>query len=152
MKKILVVLLFITSFTYAQNNKNYICVSSGIFFNSPISDWKNTLGASVEYGRYLKSGISVGINFGYWSFVKGYEYNGIKITLPLLSKDYYSFSISSGGSYFYHFKDILLEYDFNANIIISKDKKTSLALNYCRQSGLGYDKAESLNFGINKDF
>jgi hypothetical protein len=49
-------------------------------------------------------------------------------------------------------KDILLEYDFNSNIYISKDKSISLLLNYCRQSGLGYDKAESFNFGINKDF
>jgi len=152
MKILLISLLFITSFTYAQDNKNYICVSSGIFFNSPISDWRNTLGASVEYGRYLKSGISVGVNFGYWSFLKNYEYNGIKVTLPLLSNNYYSLSISSGGSYFYHFKDILLEYDFNANIIISKNKTTSLALNYCHQSGLGYNSAESFNFGINKDF
>jgi hypothetical protein len=27
-----------------------------------------------------------------------------------------------------------------------------LALNYCHQSGLGYNSAESFNFGINKDF
>ena len=152
MKILFILILLTTSFAYAQENKNYICVSSGIFFNSPISDWRNTLGASIEYGRYLKSGISVGVNFGYWSFIKNYEYNGFKITLPIQSNDYYSLSISSGGSYFYHFKDILLEYDFNANIIISRDKKTSLGLNYCHQSGLGYNSAESFNFGINKDF
>jgi hypothetical protein len=144
--------LFISSITYSQDSKNYTCVSSGIFFNSPISDWKNTLGASIEYGRYLKSGISIGVNFGYWSLLKNYEYNGLKLTIPILSTNFYSLSISSGGSYFYHFKDIMLEYDFNANIIISKDKKTSLALSYCRQSGLGYNSAESFNFGINKDF
>ena len=34
----------------------------------------------------------------------------------------------------------------------SESKSISLSLNYCRQSGLGYDKAESFNFGINKDF
>jgi hypothetical protein len=152
MKKLLVLMLLISSYTYAQKNKNYVCVSSGIFFNSPINDWKNTFGASMEYGRYFKSGISVGVNFGYWSFLKNYEYNGLKVTFPLLSNDYYSLGISGGGSYFYHFKDILLEYDLNANIIISKDKKTSLALNYCRQSGLGYKSAESFNFGINTDF
>ena len=37
-------------------------------------------------------------------------------------------------------------------LLIFKDKSLSLSLNYCRQSGLGYDKAESFNFGINKDF
>ena len=110
------------------------------------------MGANIEYGRYLKSGISVGINFGYWSFIEGTEFNGIKITFPIHNNDYYSFSFSGGVNYFYKPKDILLEYDFNSNIYISKDKSVSLVLNYCRQSGLGYDKAESFNFGINKDF
>jgi hypothetical protein len=149
-KLIVVILLLISSVAYSQ--KNYICVGTGVFFNSPISDWKNTLGANVEYGRYLKSNIAVGVNFGYWSFIKGYEYNGLKITFPIHSNDYYSFSFSGGINYFYSFHDILLEYDLNGNIYISKDKTVSLALNYCRQSGLGYDKAESFNFGINKDF
>jgi hypothetical protein len=152
MKNILIILLVIITTTSYSQKKNYLCVSTGVFFNSPISDWRNTLGASVEYGRYLKSGISIGINFGYWSFLKDNEYNGVKISFPLLSNEYYSLSISGGGSYFYHFKDALFEYDFNANIYLSKDKNTSLALNYCRQSGLGYSNAESFNFGINKDF
>jgi hypothetical protein len=151
MKKLIVIIfLFIGSIAYGQ--KNYICVGTGIFFNSPISDWKNTMGANIEYGKYLKSGIAVGINFGYWSFVKGTEFNGLKITFPIHSNDYYCFSFSGGINYFYKPKDLLLEYDFNSNIYISKDKSVSLVLNYCRQSGLGYDKAESFNFGINKDF
>jgi hypothetical protein len=149
-KLILVILLLISSIAYSQ--KNYICAGTGIFFNSPISDWRNTMGANIEYGRYLKSGISVGVNFGYWSFIEGTEFNGLKITFPIYSNDYYSFSFSGGVNYFYNPKDILLEYDFNSNIYISKDKSVSLVLNYCRQSGLGYDKAESFNFGINKDF
>jgi hypothetical protein len=149
-KLILVILLLISSVAYSQ--KNYICVGTGIFFNSPISDWRNTMGANVEYGRYLKSGISVGVNFGYWSFIEGTEFNGLKVTFPIHNNDYYSFSFSGGINYFYSFKDILLEYDFNSNIYVSKDKSVSLVLNYCRQSGLGYDKAESFNFGINKDF
>ena len=152
MKDLLIILFFLISTIAYSQNKNYVCVSTGVFFNSPISDWRNTLGASVEYGRYLKSGISIGLNFGYWSLLSGYEYNGLKISFPLLSNDYYSLSISGGGSYFYHFKDALFEYDFNANIYLSKDKNTSLAINYCRQSGLGYSSAESFNFGINKDF
>jgi hypothetical protein len=151
MKKIiLVLLLLISSVTYSQ--KNYIYAGTGVFFNSPISDWRNTMGASVEYGRYLKSGIAIGINFGYWSFVKGTEYNGIKITYPIYSNEYYSFSFSGGINYFYSYKDILTEYDFNSSLYISKDKSLSLVLNYCSQSGLGYSKAESFNFGINKDF
>jgi hypothetical protein len=110
------------------------------------------MGANIEYGRYLKSGIAIGINFGYWSFVKGTEYNGIKITYPIYSNDYYSFSFSGGINYFYSYKDILTEYDFNSSLYISRDKSLSLVLNYCSQSGLGYSKAESFNFGINKDF
>ena len=149
-KLILAVLLLISSVAYSQ--KNYICAGTGIFFNSPISDWRNTMGANIEYGRYLKSGISVGVNFGYWSFIEGTEFNGLKITFPIHNNDYYSFSFSGGINYFYSIKDILLEYDFNSNIYINKDKSVSLVLNYCRQSGLGYDKAESFNFGINKDF
>jgi len=139
-KLIFLLLLVISSVCYGQ--KNYVCVGTGLFFNSPISDWKNTLGANVEYGRYLKSGISVGVNFGYWSLMKGYEFNGAKITFPIYNNDYYCFSFSGGINYF----------DFNGNIYINKDKSLSLALNYCRQSGLGYDRAESFNFGINKDF
>jgi hypothetical protein len=151
MKKLMLsVMLLISSIAYSQ--KNYICVGTGVFFNSPISDWKNTLGANVEYGRYLKSKIAIGINFGYWSILPKYEYNGLKVTFPIYDNDYYAFSFSGGANYFYSFKDILLEYDFNANIYINKSKDLSLALNYCRQSGLGYDKAESFNFGINKDF
>ena len=151
MKKIiLVLLLLMSSVTYSQ--KNYIYAGTGVFFNSPISDWKNTMGASVEYGRYLKSGIAIGINFGYWSFMEGTEYNGIKITYPIYSNEYYSFSFSGGINYFYSYKDILTEYDFNSSLYISKNKSLSLVLNYCSQSGLGYSKAESFNFGINKDF
>ena len=143
-------LLVIASVTYGQ--KNYVYAGTGLFFNSPIKDWKNTFGANVEYGRYLKSGIAVGVNFGYWSLLKGYEYNGVKITFPIYSNDYYSLSFSGGLNYFYGFKDILAEYDFNGNIYVFKNKSISLGLNYCRQSGLGYDRAESFNFGINKDF
>jgi hypothetical protein len=151
MKKLMLSMMLLLS-TVAYSQKNYICLGTGVFFNSPISDWKNTLGANVEYGRYLKSGISVGVNFGYWSLLPKYEYNGLKVTFPIYDNDYYAFSFSGGANYFYSFKDILLEYDFNANIYINKSKDLSLALNYCRQSGLGYDKAESFNFGINKDF
>jgi hypothetical protein len=149
-KLIIVILLLIGSVSYGQ--KNYLSVGTGVFFNSPISDWKNTLGANVEYGKYFKSGLSVGVNFGYWSLLPKYEYNGVKITFPIYSNDYYSLSFSGGANYFYSFKDILMEYDFNINIYMSKDKSVSLILNYCRQSGLGYDRAESFNFGINKDF
>ena len=77
MRKILLILmLLISSVAYSQ--KNYICAGTGVFFNSPISDWRNTMGANIEYGRYLKSGIAVGVSFGYWSFLKGTEFNGLK--------------------------------------------------------------------------
>ena len=149
MKKVFIVLFTLLSFTtFAQ--KNYVCVGTGAFFNSPMQDWKQLLGANIEYGRYFKSGISVGLNFGYWSLLKDYEYNGAKITYPLLQKEKYSFSISGGVNYFYKYKDLLFEYDFNTNIFICKNY--SLSLCYCYQSGLGYAKAQSFNVGINKDF
>ena len=149
MKKLILLLLILLPFT-AFSQKNYICAGTGAFFNSPIKDWQQLLGANIEYGRYFKSGISVGVNFGYWSLLKGYEYNGAKITYPLLQKEKYSFSMSGGVNYFYKYKDLLFEYDFNTNIFLRNNY--SLYLSYCYQSGLGYDKAESFNIGINKDF
>ena len=145
--------IIISTPTIAQDsiqNRNYICVGTGAFFNSPMKDWKQLLGASVEYGRYFKSGIAVGVNFGYWSLLKGYSYNGIKITYPLLANEYYAFSMSGGVNYFYTFKELLFEYDFNTSIFLKNDY--SLSLSYCFQSGLGYDRAQSFNVGINKDF
>ena len=150
---LLVLALLFTLNTSAQDttqNRNYICIGTGAFFNSPMKDWQQLLGASIEYGRYFESGIALGINFGYWSLAKGYEYNGVKITYPLLSTDYYSFSLSGGVNYFYTYKDLLFEYDFNTNIFLKNDY--SLSLSYCFQSGLGYDRAQSFNIGINKDF
>jgi hypothetical protein len=80
MKKLLLILSILLCFKVEAQNKNYISVGTGAFFNSPIKDWKQLLGASVEYGRYFESGISVGINGGYWSLLKDYQYNGVKIT------------------------------------------------------------------------
>jgi hypothetical protein len=149
MKKLLLILLIILNFK-CFSQKNYIYAGTGAFFNSPISDWKQLLGANVEYGRYLKSGISLGVNFGYWSLLKDYQYNGAKITYPILQKESYSLSMSGGVNYFYKFKDILFEYDLNTNILLKNNYY--LCLSYCCQSGLGYDKAQSFNIGINKDF
>ena len=134
----------------AQENKNYLCVGTGAFFNSPLKDWKQLLGANVEYGRYFKSGISLGVNFGYWSLLKNYQYNGVKITYPLFEREFYSFTLSGGANYFYKYQDLLFEYDLNTNIFLKKDY--SLSLSYCYQSGLGYDRAQSFNIGISKDF
>jgi outer membrane autotransporter protein len=149
MRKLLLILLILLNFK-CFSQKNYIYAGTGAFFNSPINDWKQLLGANVEYGRYLKSGISLGVNFGYWSLLKDYQYNGVKITYPILEKESYSFSISGGVSYFYKFKDVLFEYDLNTNILLKNNYY--LCLSYCCQSGLGYDKAQSFNIGINKDF
>jgi hypothetical protein len=134
----------------AQDNKNYLFVGTGAFFNTPLEDWKQLLGANIEYGRYLKSGISLGVNFGYWSLLKNYQYNGVKITYPLFERDAYSFTLSGGANYFYKFKDVLFEYDLNTNIFLKNDY--ALGLSYCFQSGLGYDRAQSFNIGISKDF
>jgi hypothetical protein len=154
MKNLLIVFAFLFAFNLSAQdstqNHNYICVGTGAFFNSPMKDWQQLLGASVEYGRYFKSGIALGINFGYWSLAKGNAYNGAKITYPLLSKEHYSFSLSGGVNYFYTYKDLLFEYDFNTSIFLKNNYSLSLA--YCFQSGLGYSSAQSFNIGINKDF
>ena len=150
MKKLLLILSILLCFKVEAQNKNYISVGTGAFFNSPIQDWKQLLGASVEYGRYFESGISVGINGGYWSLLKDYQYSGVKITYPLFEKEYYSFTLSGGTNYFYKYKDLLFEYDLNTNIFLKNDY--SLCLSYCFQSGLGYDRAQSFNIGISKDF
>jgi len=150
MKKLLLILLTLLCFNVDAQNKNYFCVGTGSFFNSPVKDWKQLLGANVEYGRYLKSGISLGVNFGYWSLLKNYQYNGVKITYPLFEREAYSFTLSGGTNYFYKYKDLLFEYDLNTNIFLKNDY--SLCLSYCYQSGLGYDKAQSFNISISKDF
>ena len=147
-KLILILLLLLPLSTFAQ--KNYICVGTGAFFNSPMKDWQQLLGANIEYGRYFNSGLSVGVNFGYWSLLKDYQYNGVKITYPLLQKDKYSFTMSGGINYFHKYKELLFEYDLNTSIVLKNNY--SLGLSYCYQSGLGYSKAESFNIGINKDF
>jgi hypothetical protein len=154
MKHFLIVFVFLFTLKLSAQdttqNRNYICVGTGAFFNSPMKDWQQLLGASVEYGRYFKSGIALGVNFGYWSLAKGNAYNGVKITYPLLSKEHYSFSLSGGVNYFYTYKDLLFEYDFNTSIFLNNNYSLSLA--YCFQSGLGYSSAQSFNIGINKDF
>lgn len=152
MKKIFLICLLLISFKpLAQEvNKNYLCVGTGAFFNSPMKDWKQLLGANIEYGRYLESGISLGVNFGYWSLLKNYQFNGLKITYPLFQKEGYSFSVSGGVNYFYYQKDLLFEWDINTSIPIKNNY--SLSLVYCFQSGLGYNRALSFNIGVNKDF
>lgn len=150
MRILLIILLTLLCFNTNAQNKNYICIGTGAYFNLPIQDWKQLLGANIEYGRYLKSGISLGVNFGYWSLLKDYQYNGVKITYPLFEKEYYSFTLSGGTNYFYKYKDLLFEYDLNTNIFLKNDY--SLCLSYCYQSGLGYDKAQSFNISISKDF
>lgn len=154
MKNFLIAFAFLFAFTISAQdttqNHNYISVGTGANFNSPIKDCQQLLGASVEYGRYFKSGISLGVNFGYWSLAKGNAYNGVKITYPLLSREGYSFSLSGGVNYFYTYKDLLFEYDLNTNIFLKNDY--SLNLSYSYQSGLGYDRVQSFNIGIDKNF
>jgi hypothetical protein len=115
-----------------------------------MKDWKQFLGGNIEYGKYFNSGISLGFNFGYWSLLKNYQYNGIKITYPLWERSHYSFTLSGGANYFHKYKDLLFEYDLNSNIFLKNDY--SLCISYCFQSGLGYERAQSFNIGISKDF
>jgi hypothetical protein len=149
MKKIIFIFcLLIAGNSFSQ--KNYVNIGTGAFFNSPMKDYKQLLGVSAEYGRYLKSGISIGVDFGYWSLSKDYEYNGLRVTCPIIEKELYSITASGGINYFYAYKDLLFEYTINTNILLKKDYY--LCVGYCYQSGLGYSKAESFNLGINKDF
>jgi len=146
---ILIACLLIGIKSYAQ--KNYVSISASAFFATSVKDPINLLSSTIEYGRYLKSGISLGISYGYFSLDADQKYSLARITFPILEKnDVYNLSLSGGVGWFYKFKDILLEYDINNSFKISD--KNSLVLSYCVNSAFGDGNMKSFVFAFNRDF
>lgn len=147
MKNLVLLILFFTSIAFSQ--KNYLSVSTGAFFNSPLADAKNMLGATIEYGRVLKNGMSVGYAFGYYSLTKDKSFSEIKLNIPIYDFGKYNVSVSGGAGYFHTYNDILLEYDLNFNAELKKDYALGFVLS--KSSGLG-NQYTSLNIGLTKNF
>lgn len=134
---------------FAFSQKNYISIGTGAFFNSPLEDTKNMLGATVEYGRVLNNGISLGYVFGYYSLTKDKSFSELKLNIPIYDFGKYNFSVSAGAGYFHSYNDILLEYDINFNTDLKRNYTIGLTLS--ETSGLGSEYT-SLNVGLTKNF
>jgi len=147
---ILISCLLIGINSYAQ--KSYVSISASAFFATSVKDPINLLSSTIEYGRYLKSGISLGISYGYFSLDADQKYSLARITCPILEKNdgVYNLSLSGGVGWFYKFKDILFEYDINNSFKISD--KNSLVLSYCVNSAFGDGNMKSFVFAFNRDF
>jgi hypothetical protein len=113
MKKILIFTLLVLLCFNSKAQKNYVSVSASAFFATSINDPINLLSSTIEVGRYLKSGISLGLSYGYFSLDADQKYSMARVTLPILDKGLYNFSVSGGVGWFYKYKDLLLEYDIN---------------------------------------
>jgi len=122
----------------------YVMASPNVAFNTPLNDTKNLLGGTIEVGKYFGK-TAVGINSGWWTYDSKDFYQEVMATFPLID----NFSVSAAIGYFYHYKDITMEYDFNYTIPLKKDY--SFVLSYSAQSAFGGTFA-SYSLGINKDF
>jgi hypothetical protein len=126
------------------NGQGYVMVAPNFAFDTPLRDTKNLIGSTIEIGKYFGE-TAIGINSGWWSLDSKDFYQEIMATFPLIDK----FSVSVAVGYFYHYKDITMEYDFNYTLPIKN--KYSFVLSYGVQSAFG-NKVSSYSFGINKDF
>jgi hypothetical protein len=140
MRLIVIILLF---FTLQAKGQYYIMAAPNVAFNTPLSDTKNLLGATVEVGKYFGK-TAVGINSGWWTYDSKDFYQELMATFPIYDK----FSVSAAIGYFYHHKDMTMEYDFNYTIPLKKEY--SFVLSYGAQSAFGGTFA-SYSLGINKD-
>ena len=122
----------------------YVMAAPNVAFNTPLSDTKNLIGATIEVGKYFGK-TAVGINSGWWTLDSKDFYQEVMATFPINDK----FSVTAAVGYFYHHKDITMEYDFNYAIPIKKDY--SFVISYGAQSAFGGTYA-SYSMGINKDF
>jgi hypothetical protein len=130
-------------FTLQAKGQYYVMAAPNVAFNTPLNDTKNLLGATVEVGRYFGK-TAVGINSGWWTYDSKDFYQELMATFPIYDK----FSVSAAIGYFYHHKDITMEYDFNYTIPLKKEY--SFVLSYGAQSAFGGTFA-SYSLGINKD-
>ena len=146
-RTMIVLVLLFTSFAFSQ--KNYMSVGTGAFFNSPLADTKNMLGATIEYGRVLNNGMSVGYAIGYYCLTEDKSFSEIKLYVPLYDFGKYNFSVGGGAGYFHSYNDILLEYNLNVNAKLSYNYALGFTLS--KTSGLG-SQYTSLNIGLTKNF
>ena len=109
----------------------YVMAAPNVAFNTPLNDTKNLLGGTIEVGKY----------FGMKYHFQPHE---VMVTFPVYDK----FSVSAAIGYFYHHKDITMEYDFNYTIPMKKDY--SFVLSYGAQSAFG-GTFGAYSIGINKD-
>ncbi|MCX6163284.1 MAG: hypothetical protein NTU73_00200 [Ignavibacteriae bacterium] len=86
MKKIFVLLLFITSNCYSQSfdniAKNIICLDIGVFLSRGIG----TVGIGINYERMLSNNISIraGVNFGLFGVADGGDaFSGTGVGFPV---------------------------------------------------------------------
>jgi len=121
----------------------YVMAAPNVAFNTPLSDTKNLIGATIEVGKYFGK-TAVGINSGWWTLDSKDFYQEVMATFPI----YENFSVSAAIGYFYHHKDITMEYYFNYAIPLKKDY--SFVISYGVQSAFGGSYA-AYSIGINKD-
>ena len=137
------ILIIILSLSIKSEAQYYIMAAPNVAFNTPLSDTKNLIGATLEVGKYFGK-TSIGINSGWWTLDAKDFYQEVMVTFPVIDK----FSVSAAIGYFYHYKDITMEYDFNYTLPIKKDY--SFVLSYGLQSAFG-GSFSSYSMGINKD-
>ena len=140
MRLIAIICLF---FALKGNAQYYVMATPNVAFNTPLSDTKNLIGATIEVGKYFGK-TAVGINSGWWTLDSKDFYQEVMATFPI----YENFSVSAAIGYFYHYKDITMEYDFNYTIPMKKEY--SFVLSYGVQSAFGGSYA-AYSIGINKD-
>jgi len=141
MRLIFILLVFFSVECHAQY---YVMVAPNVAFDTKLQDTKNLLGGTIEVGKYFGD-TAIGINSGWWTYDKKDFYQEIMATFPIYDK----FSVSAAIGYFYHHKDITMEYDFNYTIPI--ESGYSFVLSYGAQSAFG-DTFGAYSIGINKDF
>ena len=141
MRYILIICLL---FNLSANGQYYIMAAPNVAFDTPFKDTKNLFGGTIEVGRYFGQ-TAVGINSGWWTYDSKDFYQELMVTFPI----YLNFSVTSAIGYFYHHKDITMEYDLNYTLPLNN--KYSFVLSYGVQSAFGGTYA-SYSLGINKDF
>jgi hypothetical protein len=141
MRLLFILFVFFSVECHAQY---YVMAAPNVAFDTKLQDTKNLLGGTIEVGKYFGD-TAIGINSGWWTYDKKDFYQEIMATFPIYDR----FSLSAAIGYFYHHKDITMEYDFNYTIPM--DEGYSFVLSYGAQSAFG-DTFGAYSIGINKDF
>ncbi len=137
-------LIIILCLSIKSKAQYYVMAAPNVAFNTPLNDTRNLIGATVEVGKYFGK-TAIGINSGWWTLDNKDFYQEVMATFPLID----NISVSAAIGYFYHYKDITMEYDFNYAVPLKN--KYSFVLSYGVQSAFG-STVSSYSLGINKDF